>query len=78
MMGKSSLKTAIDFKGRKEINPNTLFQEVNKKKWEQLVGQMMQVRVRADGSMDKAETFTAEADASGDKDWVAESKLRPR
>ena len=70
--GKKQLKkTAIDFKGRKEINPNTLFQEVNKKKWEQLVGQMMQVRVRADGSMDKAETFTAEADASGDKDWVA-------
>jgi hypothetical protein len=70
--GKKQLKKSpVDFKGRKEINPNTLFQEVSKKKYEQLVGQMMQVRVRADGSMDKAESFTAEADSAGDKDWVA-------
>ena len=50
-------KAPVDFKGRKEIDPTTLFQEVSKKKWEQLVGQMMQVRVRADGSMDKAESL---------------------
>ncbi|MBL90859.1 MAG: hypothetical protein CMH56_03495 [Myxococcales bacterium] len=68
---KTMKKAPVDFKGRKEIDPTTLFQEVSKKKWEQLVGQMMQVRVRADGSMDKAESFTAEADVAGDKDWVA-------
>ena len=68
---KTKKAAPVDFKGRKEIDPTTLFQEVSKKKWEQLVGQMMQVRVRADGSMDKAETFTAEADVAEDKDWVA-------
>ena len=59
----------VDFKGRKEVA--TPFTEVSKKEWEQIVGKMMQVKVAANGAMDEASTFTAEADQSEDKDWVA-------
>jgi hypothetical protein len=59
----------IDFKNRKEVAKP--FEEVSKKEWEQIVGKMMQVKVAANGAMEKAGTFTAEADVAEDKEWVA-------
>ena len=53
---------------RKQIaNP---FRQIDKKEWEQLIQQMMEVRIGADGSMAKASTFTAEADKLEDTEWV--------
>jgi len=58
-------------KDRKLLAKNP-FEQVSKKEFEQIVAQMMQVTVRADGSMEKATAFTMDQDKvdEAEAEWV--------
>lgn len=46
------------------------FERISKKEWEQLVSNMMEVRIGADGQMAEAKKFSAEADKLEDPEWI--------